>query len=350
MQLSTTPLPSRRFALSCALAGYLLAPGAHAVTSGELYTNAGSPFGRFEARVQFAGGDGVVSSFFLWKDGSEVSGTFWNELDFEKVEADCHLETNALYGDPESTHSEAHALTENLCGTFHTYTYEWTPEYIAWFIDGVEIRRETGDISDAYRDNATEGMQIRFNVWPGDASFGGDFDPAVLPVHQYVNWVQFSSYVDGVFELQWREDFSGPARPSGWSVGSWPSPKNLSTHSAANVSFMDGYAVISLTADDATGPAGATPLDPDDSQGPPGGSAGAAGAAGGNASGEESGGESTLGERDRDGSGGCSVQTAAHANAPGGVPSWAWLAVAAGACLRRRQRAPGSAVSSGSAV
>lgn len=256
-------LTHRISALCCALAVGFGTFDASAEQSSELYTTAGHQYGRFEARIQFAFGDGVVSSFFLWKDGSELDSVFWNELDFEKLRANCELETNALYGDPESTHNLPYATEADLCGTFHTYMYEWTPEYIAWFLDGVEIRRETGETAAAYRDNTAEGMQLRFNIWPGDSSFGGEFDPAILPVHQYINWVQYSSYVDGAFQLEWREDFNGTSAPSGWSTGSWPSPKNLSTHSPSNVAFIDGYAVLSLTADDAKGSAGAMPMDPE---------------------------------------------------------------------------------------
>lgn len=270
MRIITDSFPRRSGALLFALASTLLfASNAQAVSSAELYTQAGYQYGRFEARVQFAQGDGVVGAFFLWKDGSEQSGVFWNELDFEKVGADCQLQTNAFYGDPEAVHVGHHPEAGPHCGSFHTYTYEWTPDYLAWFVDGVEIRREEGDAALAYAENTPDGMQIRFNVWPGDSSFGGNFDPATLPVHQYVNWVQYSSYVDGAFQFEWREDFSAGTIPSGWLTGSWGSPKNLSTHAPANVNVVDGYAVLSLTADDATGPAGAAPLDPEDPGPPP---------------------------------------------------------------------------------
>src|SRR5690606_23311825 len=112
----------------------------------------------------------------------------------------------------------------------------------------------------AFAENAP-GMQFRFNVWPGDASFGGNFSPDILPVHQYVDWVQYSAYEGGQFTLKWREDFDGGALPSGWLTGNWPSPKNKSTHHPGNVNVIDGHLVISLTADDAVGPAGAMPGD-----------------------------------------------------------------------------------------
>jgi hypothetical protein len=148
----------------------------------------------------------------------------------------------------------------DLCGAFHTYAYEWTPDAVAWLIDGMEIRRETGATAKAFADNASAaGMRIHLNLWPGDASFGGNFSPSILPVHQYIDWVQYSKYENGSFNLTWREDFNGSTLPTGWLAADWSSPKNLSTHSAQNVNFIDGYAVLSLTRDDALGPAGAMP-------------------------------------------------------------------------------------------
>jgi Glycosyl hydrolases family 16 len=226
---------------------------AGAVASAELYTADAYQYGRYSARIQFAPGSGVVSSFFLWKDGSEVEGVFWNELDFEKLEQVCRVETNPIYGEPESIDPEQHVIEGDLCGGYHVYTYEWTPDYIAWLVDDVEIRREVDAVAAAYRDNTAAGMQLRLNVWPGDATFGGDFDPVILPVYEYIDWVEYSSYSDGAFNVEWREDFNGDSIPAGWLTASWDSPKGLSTHARSNVALKDGYAVLALTADDATG-------------------------------------------------------------------------------------------------
>ncbi len=270
---------------------FALSPAAHAVRSAELYSSASYGYGRMEARLRFAAGDGVVGSFFSWKEGSEVSGTFWNELDFEKLNANCLLATNPLYGNPAGNHSVKHNdLTADLCGEYHTYIYEWTPEAIVWYVDGVEIRRETGETAAAFAQYESAGMQVHFNLWPGDATFGGNFDPAILPVHQYIDWVQFSSYENGTFTLQWREDFDGGTVPAGWLTGSWASPKNLSTHDPGNVNFIDGYAVLSLTADNAVGPAGAMPGETGGSGGAgAGGSTSAGGAGAGGSAGSSSG-------------------------------------------------------------
>jgi len=301
-----------------------LAPSvARATASAELYTSSAYGYGRVEARVRYAAGDGVVSAFFLWKNGSQQPGVFWNELDYEKVGADCHLTTTAYYGNPGVAYPQTPSLTSDLCGTYHTYAYEWTPDAIVWSVDGNEIRRETGDVAQAYADNATEGMQIHFNLWPGDASFGGNFSTSILPVFEYIDWVQFSSYADGAFTLTWREDFDSASLPSGWLTGNWASAKNLSTHDPRNVNFVDGYAVLSLTADDATGDAQADPGPPEGASGAgAGGSAGATAGApatfgGAGATSATPNGGTTAGAGAPSSSGGAGTSTSSSGGAPG---------------------------------
>lgn len=317
------------FAVMC------VAVRAGAVSSAELYTGQSYPFGRFEARIQFAPGDGVVSSFFLWKDGSEKSGTFWNELDFEKLGADCHLQTNAIYGNPSTEHSQTAALSTSLCDQFHTYGYEWTPDYISWLVDGVEIRREAGDTATAYAQNATTGMQVRFNIWPGDATFGGNFDPSILPVYEYVNWVQYSAYSNGAFEFKWRQDFNSTSVPNGWLTGNWASPKNLSTHSPKNVGFANGNVVIALTADDALGTVGATAVDSTDTSAGTGGAGSTPDAGNG---GSSSGGETSINSTTASGGdSGCSCRTIASSSKTTAT-NFALVMLLSVAALSRRRR------------
>ncbi len=250
----------RKFTLPAVLLCATSVPSvALADASAELYTTQTYLYGRFEARIIFPAGDGVVGSFFLWKVGSEVSGAFWNELDFEKIGADCQVQTNALFGNPGSVHKGMYSGAD-LCATYHDYRFDWTPDYIAWAVDGQEIRRETGETATAFAQNATDGMRIHFNIWPGDASFGGNYDPSILPVYQYISWVAYSSYEGGSFNPSWREDFDA-GLPSGWATGDWGSPKNKSTHNPSNVGFVDGIAVLALTTDGATGMPATVPAD-----------------------------------------------------------------------------------------
>ena len=207
------PLISKpRLAVAALLLTVLAPRAASAVQSAELYSTQPAFYGRFEARVRHAPGEGVVSSFFLWRDGSS-STTSWNELDFEKINSDCRLQTNIWTG--KGTQSAViNTPSFNICNDYHTYAFEWTPDYIAWFIDGAQIRRVTGANVTEYTQNATAGMAIHFNIWQGDSSFGGNLSTSTLPVYEFISWVQYSSYANGAFTLQWREEFTGSATPA----------------------------------------------------------------------------------------------------------------------------------------
>jgi hypothetical protein len=145
--MSTHPLRAARRlrvsipALTLASLGLaIVAPrAASAVQSAEIYRTDPYFYGRFEARLRFAPGEGVVSSFFLWKDGSS-STTSWNELDYEKINSTCRLQTNIWTGKGTQS-AQFDTTTPNICGEYHTYAFEWTPDYIAWIIDGTQVRK-----------------------------------------------------------------------------------------------------------------------------------------------------------------------------------------------------------------
>jgi beta-glucanase (GH16 family) len=286
------------------------------MASAELYGTKAYTYGRFEARIQHAPGDGVVSSFFLWKEGSELSGAYWNEIDFEKVGANCIMQTNARYGTSVSNHEQKNPMPGNTCAEYHDYRIEWTPTYIAWSVDGSEFRRDTGDTATAFSQNASAGMTMHFNIWPGNSSFGGNINNTTLPVREYISWVQYSSYDNGNFQVQWRAEFQDSTIPTGWAVGNWGSAYNLSTHSPQNVSFVDGIAVLSLTADNATGNPGTTPVD--DGTSGTSNSGGGAGNPAGSTGGSSGGGSS----------GGCAMMSFSQKDRPGLV-----CILMVGACL-----------------
>ena len=77
--------------------------------------------------------------------------------------------------------------TFDICDDYHTYAFEWTPDYIAWFIDGAQIRKVTGASVTEYTQNASQGMSIHFNVWAGRLELRRKpqhVDAARVPVHK----------------------------------------------------------------------------------------------------------------------------------------------------------------------
>jgi MYXO-CTERM domain-containing protein len=228
------------------------------------------------------------------------------------------MQTNSIYGKPKSNHQQTPTLS-TTCTAYHDYRFEWTPTYIAWVVDGKEIRRDTGADATAYAQNASAGMTFHFNIWPGNASFGGNINNTTLPVHQYISWVQYSSYDNGNFTVQWREEFQASGVPSGWAVGNWSSPYNLSTHNTQNVAFVNGIGVLSLTADNATGAPGTPPADSASTG--TGGSSGTGGttSTGGGSGGATSGAGGTTGTGGSKGMGGTTSTTSAGGTTgPGG--------------------------------
>ena len=69
----------RLFLVLLALVAVPLAASATAKTykGAEIYSNESVLYGRFEMRMRVAKGSGVLSTFFTYKNGSEIGNTFW---------------------------------------------------------------------------------------------------------------------------------------------------------------------------------------------------------------------------------------------------------------------------------
>jgi hypothetical protein len=141
---------------------------------------------------------------------------------------------------------------------------EWTPEYIAWLFDGVEVRRSTGT---QVTDCQSKEMSFRFNLWISDASgWAGDFNPTILPVYQFVNWMKYSKYTPGSgvngtnFTPEWQDDFN-TFNASRWAKGNWTFDGNLVDFSPNNIVVKNGYCIICLTKAGQTGFTGDIPED-----------------------------------------------------------------------------------------
>ena len=114
----------------------------------EIYSKQTYKYGRYEMRMQVAKGSGVLSTFFTYKNGSEQPGVFWEEIDIEifgKNNA-TQWQSNVIIGTnrPTTKTEGVHTMPYSLGDGYHTYVLEWTPTYIAWFVDGTQVRRING--------------------------------------------------------------------------------------------------------------------------------------------------------------------------------------------------------------
>lgn len=245
----------------------------------EVFTPAQHRYGRIEVRMRMARGSGVLSTFFTYKLGSEAAGAAWEEIDVEafgKSNA-TSWQSNILVGNPRMGSEQVHNAGASLADGYHTYTIEWTPTYVAWLVDGVEVRRTTG----GQVSQLTSMHSFRFNLWASDvASWVGAFDSSALPTYQYVNWIRYHRYENGAFVLDWTDDFNS-LDTARWSKANWTFDGNLVDFEPNNVVVRDGTLILCLTAEGQTGCSGAVPADTGGGMGGNGG--GGAGGLGGRA-------------------------------------------------------------------
>ena len=239
---------------------------------GELITRQTFEFGAFEARILAARGSGMITPFFLWKNNSEVRGVPWQEQDFEIFGANGAYQTQIMTpGDGEAHRTEHviyHSLPTPAWERYYTYRIEWTPQYIAFYLDGELVRKETDvqEYAQHLNPNLAEPAQLRVSLWAGDNPWSSAFDASAVPAATFVNWIQVYSYTPGRgpsgsdFTPQWRDDFD---RLDGnrWWTANWTFDVAINDYIAQNITTRDGKLVIAFTAENATGQFPAPPED-----------------------------------------------------------------------------------------
>ena len=208
-------------------------------------------YGKFEVRYKPAQGDGLVSSFFTYNDSCCTTSP-WNEIDIELLGRYDHIVDLNTITWGQSSHIRQHYVSFNPNEDFHTYGFEWTPDYVAWFIDGEEIYRQT----ESHIQELQYPQKIMMNLWnPTYDDWVGVWDERILPRFSYYDYVSYASYSPGEgnmgteqnFTFQWQDDFNffdstrwEKSHNHGWGG-------NQSLFIEENVVFQDGYLILCLT-------------------------------------------------------------------------------------------------------
>jgi endo-1,3-1,4-beta-glycanase ExoK len=230
----------------------------------EIYSSDTYFYGRYEIRMRVANASGVLSTFFTYKNGSEIGNTFWEEIDIEVFGKNNATEwqSNIILGSSRPTIQTdvTHTAGSSLADAYHTYVVEWTPDYVAWFLDGVEVRRITGTSTVTSLTNA---QSLRFNIWSSESvPWAGAWDDSVLPVYQFVNYIDYKTYntTTKIFEGGWRDDFNN-FDSSRWGKANWSFDTNRVDFDPENVLVKDGILILALTKENAIGFSGTPPAD-----------------------------------------------------------------------------------------
>ena len=247
---------SKLLFISFSLIGTLMAKD---YSGAELYTNETYNYGKFEARMQMASASGLVSSMFLYYNDSYMGDPEpWVEIDIEVLgKAPGSFQSNIISGSAakKKTSEKHHTLTTPANESYHTYGIEWTPTYIAWFVDGIEMRRTVKDSNDTKKqvEAMIKEQNLRFNLWASESeAWVGAFDEASLPKYQYINWVKVYDYTPGNgpdgsdFTLRWTDDFE-TFDDTRWNKANWTFDGNRVDLKSENIILKEGTLILALT-------------------------------------------------------------------------------------------------------
>ena len=211
-------------------------------------------YGKFEAQYKPAQGEGLVSSFFVYND--DYPNTPWVEIDVELLGRFPQVvDMNTM---TPGSHLRTHYVPFNTHLDFYVYGFEWTPDYVSWFIDGQEVYRQTEE----HVTDLNHPAKIMMNIWnPIHEDWVGVWDERVLPRFAYYDWVRYASYNPGSgdtgtnndFTHQWQDDFS-EFDTTRWEKSdnhTWNG--NQSIFITENAVFDDGHLILCLTDDEHIG-------------------------------------------------------------------------------------------------
>lgn len=226
-------------------------------------------YGRFEARMKMVSIPGSVSSMFLYYDPSYLLGEEpWNEIDIEVLGTNPGVwQSNLITRLPDEGKKNPKITSEYKTGfgfnsteDFHLFAFVWTPEYISWEIDSVEVRRDVIGMAKGQVEFMTKEQTLRFNLWASkSAGWTGKYTGAELadgPVAQWIDYVRVYSYdpETKTFAESWTDNFDGDALDrTRWSRGNWEMENVML--SVDNVVVEDGYCKLLMTRTPKTDPA-----------------------------------------------------------------------------------------------
>lgn len=159
-------------------------------SAAEVYTKEDFKYGRFEGRIKFCAGGGMVSSMFTYKDDVNQS---WQEIDIEHLGyLPKSIQYNLISGNLENRKYQPKVVNFQFSPTadFHDYAIEWKPDGVTFYVDGTQTHH---DVQATLQDSA----KLRMNAWPTNnavTTFAGTFDPAAVPCEAQYDWVQVYSY------------------------------------------------------------------------------------------------------------------------------------------------------------
>ncbi|MFL5728595.1 MAG: family 16 glycosylhydrolase [Cytophagaceae bacterium] len=210
----------------------------------EVRTNESFLYGRFEVKMKSSQASGMLISFFTFYDAPDFAQN-WNEIDIEILGRYTNeVQYNAIVG-AHKMNEHRQVLDFNPHEAFHVYSFDWTPEYIAWSVDGKELYRQTGE----HIAEMNKPQKIMMNIWSSSYwAWTGAWEDPKLPLYASYDYVKYSKYdvAKKTFTLSWTDDFD-KFNSGRWSAASHTFDGNTAEFSPENVEVKGGFLYLMLS-------------------------------------------------------------------------------------------------------
>nr|WP_302597472.1 glycoside hydrolase family 16 protein [uncultured Cellulosilyticum sp.] len=155
-------------------------------SGGEYRTRQAFHYGMYEVRMKPIKNTGVVSSFFTYTGPSDNNP--WDEIDIEFLGKDSTKVQFNYFTNGVGEHEYVYDLGFDASEAFHEYAFEWQPDSITWYVDGVEVYKATENIPQTP-------SKVMMNTWPGIGvdSWLGAFD-GKTPLTAEYDWMRVTQY------------------------------------------------------------------------------------------------------------------------------------------------------------
>ncbi|MEM8860258.1 MAG: carbohydrate binding domain-containing protein [Chloroflexota bacterium] len=172
-------------------------------------------YGRIDSRIRVPEGQGIWPAF--WSLGTDIDLVSWpqtGEIDFMEFVGRLPNEIFGTVHGPGysggASVGNVYDFGEPVYTDFHTYTVEWEPGIITWYVDGIQYHQVTPE--DVPGEWVFEDeVFLLLNVAIG-GNFGGAIDPDIpLPAAMEVDYIRVYQGPDTAerFETTFVEDFEG---------------------------------------------------------------------------------------------------------------------------------------------
>lgn len=170
------------------------------IYSGRVYAKAatGWRYGYFEARIKLPKGKGTWPAFWMMPSNNNFTTNPWpacGEIDImEEVGVDANIVSSTIhctkYNNNNTAIEHASKLVDSAESEYHVYGCEWTPEFISFLVDGVQILKYNNDGTKEGWPFNTEFYPILNLAWGGDWGGYKGVDNTALPTTMKVDYLR----------------------------------------------------------------------------------------------------------------------------------------------------------------